>query len=52
MSKLKDSTRDIAESDTDKDNSKSTAESTPKDPPPILKYIKTQVTDYLSCIAD
>lgn len=44
MSKLasKDSSRDIAESETDKD-AKSNGNVKPSEPPPILKYIKTQV---------
>lgn len=47
MSKLasKDSSRDIADSDTDKDTTKSTTDGKPKETPPILKYIKTQVKD-------
>lgn len=47
--KLKDSTRDIADSDLDKDNVKSNSQSAPKDPPPILKYIKTQVQELEIC---
>lgn len=44
MSKLasKDSSRDIAESETDKDV-KTNGEAKPGETPPILKYIKTQV---------
>lgn len=47
MSKLasKDSSRDIAESETDKDT-KTNGEAKPNEPPPILKYIKTQVKRY------
>lgn len=48
--KLKDSSRDIADSDLDKDNVKSTTDSKPKDPPPILKYIKTHVMLIISCL--
>ncbi|CAG9815242.1 unnamed protein product [Phaedon cochleariae] len=46
MGKLssKDSSRDIAESDTVYD-SKTSSERKPTEPPPILKYIKTQVKD-------
>lgn len=45
MGKLasKDSSRDIADSDTDKDSTKITSDRKPKETPPILKYIKTQV---------
>lgn len=39
----KDSSRDIADSDTDKSTTKITSDSKPKEVPPILKYIKTQV---------
>lgn len=44
MSKLaaKDSSRDIAESEAGGD-SKATSNGKPTEPPPILKYIKTQV---------
>lgn len=47
LSKLasKESSRDIADSDTGHDPSKSTNDSKPLEPPPILKYIKTQVKD-------
>ncbi|CAH0559503.1 unnamed protein product [Brassicogethes aeneus] len=44
MSKLgKDSSRDIADSEAGTDSSKPTKEGKPKDPPPILKYIKGQI---------
>lgn len=45
MSKLasKDSSRDIAESDADKDSTKIASDGKPKETPQILKYIKTQV---------
>lgn len=51
MSKLtsKDSSRDIADSDTDKDSSKNGGDERPEEPPPILKYIKTQVQLLLFC---
>ncbi|XP_015837449.1 protein unc-80 homolog isoform X10 [Tribolium castaneum] len=47
LSKLasKDSCRDIAESETGQDSSKSNNDEKPSEPPPILKYIKTQVKD-------
>lgn len=47
MSKLasKDSSRDIAESETDKD-AKTNGDAKPSEPPPILKYIKTQVINH------
>ncbi|RZC42316.1 unc-80 -like protein, partial [Asbolus verrucosus] len=47
LSKLasKDSSRDIADSDTGHDPSKSNDDGKPSEPPPILKYIKTQVKD-------
>lgn len=45
MGKLasKDSSRDIAESETDKDSTKIASDGKPKETPQILKYIKTQV---------
>lgn len=45
MSKLasKDSSRDIIDSDTDRDTNKSSVNAKPKEVPAILKYIKTQV---------
>lgn len=45
MSKLtsKESSRDIAESDTDKDSSKNGGDDKPEEPPLILRYIRTQV---------
>lgn len=47
LSKLasKDSSRDIAESEAGQDASKSSNDEKPLEPPPILKYIKTQVKD-------
>lgn len=41
----KDSSRDIADSDTDKDTGKASTEKKPSDSPPILRYIKSQVKD-------
>lgn len=41
----KESSRDIADSETGQETSKSSNDSKPMEPPPILKYIKTQVKD-------